>query len=726
MLKHSVDNSAHKSVGLRLRNFCLILIGITVNVILSYIMYRKGLPLLLNSVGTIAVSAITGMLFSGILTAVVTNVICSFFYTPSLYFALLNACFAIATVWYVNKYSFKKFGKTFLFVLVISAFSALVLSVIQWGLFGESFESLIAQNARSLSAATNIPYFISFVFVNFILQILEKGFSCILVTFLTYVIPESKLAAFSDGIWKQRPLTKKEINQIKNWRHEIKHSMRIRTTHVIVASSVMIVLVMSWTGLSLFYNASKEDSLNKACNVAKVASTFINTDMIDDYIKYGREVRGYTETEDLLYKIWLTAGGDITYLYVLKPEENGGRFIFDVNTTFPVGTDGENVEPYYPGELVPYEEAFEPYIQDLLDGKEVPVIETNDMWSWMLTVYYPVKNASGKTVCYVGADVSLEYMTAYMRRFILKVLLTMGGFFIVIIAYALWKTSVYTTYPVSSMTACIELFAQSGEDQEKLDENVKTIRSLDIHTEDEVEKLYRAICKMTLNQAEQMRDIRHLSDSTAKMQDGLIITMADMVESRDSDTGAHVQKTAAYVKIIVEGLKKKGYYAQKITPKFMSDVVRSAPLHDVGKINIPDGVLNKPGKLTDEEFAVMKTHTTAGKKILENAISSVQGENYLKEARNMAAYHHERWDGKGYPEGLHGEVIPLSARIMAVADVFDALASPRVYKPAFPLEKALAILQEGAGTQFDAKCVEVFMEALPEVKMVLKKYSSSV
>ena len=221
----------------------------------------------------------------------------------------------------------------------------------------------------------------------------------------------------------------------------------------------------------------------------------------------------------------------------------------------------------------------------------------------------------------------------------------------------------------------------------------------------------------------QMRDLRRLSDTTAKMQDGLIVTMADMVENRDSDTGAHIQKTAAYVKIIVEGLQKKGYYSEKIDAKFISDVVRSAPLHDIGKINIPDAVLNKPGKLTDEEFEIIKTHTTTGKKIMEDAISTVRGENYLKEARNMAAYHHERWDGKGYPDGLHGEVIPLSARIMAVADVFDALTSPRVYKPAFPVDKALSIITEGSGTQFDPKCVEVFMENLPEVKVILKKYN---
>ena len=159
-----------------------------------------------------------------------------------------------------------------------------------------------------------------------------------------------------------------------------------------------------------------------------------------------------------------------------------------------------------------------------------------------------------------------------------------------------------------------------------------------------------------------------------------------------------------------------------MTDKFIEDVVMSAPLHDIGKINIPDAVLNKPGRLTKEEFEIMKRHTTEGKKILEKAINSVKGGTYLREARSMAAYHHERYDGKGYPEGLSGTVIPLSARIMAVADVFDALTSKRIYKPSMTYEEAMQIITEGSGTQFDPLCVEVFVESEDEVRKVLRKY----
>jgi HD-GYP domain-containing protein (c-di-GMP phosphodiesterase class II) len=139
---------------------------------------------------------------------------------------------------------------------------------------------------------------------------------------------------------------------------------------------------------------------------------------------------------------------------------------------------------------------------------------------------------------------------------------------------------------------------------------------------------------------------------------------------------------------------------------------------------VSDVILNKPGKLTDEEFVIMRTHTTAGSKIIESAMSLVSDSGYLKEAKNLATYHHERWDGKGYPSGKAGEDIPLSARIMAVADVFDALVSKRSYKEPFSFEKAMDIIKEGAGTQFDPEIAEIFVEAADEVRAITIAHES--
>ena len=174
----------------------------------------------------------------------------------------------------------------------------------------------------------------------------------------------------------------------------------------------------------------------------------------------------------------------------------------------------------------------------------------------------------------------------------------------------------------------------------------------------------------------------------------------------------HVRKTAAYTDIIMRELKKEGIYTDQLTDDFMDDVVNSAPLHDIGKIQVSDTILNKPGKLTDEEFAIMKTHTTAGAEIIAHAMNTVSGDDtgYLKEASNLAHYHHEK---------LKGEEIPLSARIMAVADVFDALVSRRSYKEPFPFEKAMAIIQEGAGSHFDPQVAGAFLRAADEVRQVM-------
>ena len=571
-----------------------------------------------------------------------------------------------------------------------------------------------------INIRSSVLNFLFFLLVNICINITEKTISTCIVLLVIYLVPNDLLVRIRNSGWRQRPLSLDEVKEMDEEDAELGLSIRKRVTIMFLIMALSLTVLMGCIGIGLYYRNAIADMKNNTNDAARAAAMAIDGDKVADFIKDGRKAPGYQETADVLYYIW-SGSTDVDYLYVVAVDEEYATYIFDV---YDKESQTEK-DAYPPGEKVEIGDYFLPYMPALLAGEGFSEVVSDNTWGKVMTSYYPVHDSNGNTVCFAGADASLEYLADYMKDFICRVLLILASFFVLIIAYELWMTGLHIVYPLQALKYKVEGFIGKGLEQKNLDNAVRSLRSLEICTDDEIEKLYRSVCEMASSQAEQLRSVRRLSENTSKMQDGLIITMADLVENRDSDTGAHIQKTAAYVKIIVEGLQKKGYYAEKLTPKFMSDVVRSAPLHDIGKISIPDQILNKPGKLTDEEYEIMKTHTSEGRKIMEKAIDTVEGENYLKEARNMAAYHHERWDGKGYPEGIHGEVIPLSARIMAVADVFDALTSARVYKPPFKLDQAVSMIMEGAGTQFDAKCVEVFVDALPEVKVILRKYNES-
>ena len=194
------------------------------------------------------------------------------------------------------------------------------------------------------------------------------------------------------------------------------------------------------------------------------------------------------------------------------------------------------------------------------------------------------------------------------------------------------------------------------------------------------------------------------------LQNAIIFSFADMVENRDQGTGGHVERTAAYVQILVEAMTARGIYAGEIEGLDLESFVSSARLHDVGKIAISDMILNKPGKLTDEEYGVMKTHTTEGERFIDQIASRTDDVGFLRNAKLFAGSHHERWDGKGYPNGLEGTGIPIQGRIMAIADVYDALVSERPYKKAFTPEEAASIIIEGFGAQFDPLLADIFSE----------------
>ena len=223
--------------------------------------------------------------------------------------------------------------------------------------------------------------------------------------------------------------------------------------------------------------------------------------------------------------------------------------------------------------------------------------------------------------------------------------------------------------------------------------------------------------KMVKEQAEKItEDARRISG----IQDSVIVGMANLIESRDGSTGKHVKNTQMYVQMIADELRSRQLFEQELTEEYIEDLCKAAPLHDVGKIKIPDSILQKPGRLTPEEFDRMKKHTTHSSEIIKMIIGDVEDAHYVRIVEDIAMHHHERWDGTGYPAGLAAEQIPLAARIMAVADVFDALYEERCYKPPVrPIEKIMEIMEEGRGTQFDPVIIDVFLEMLPMLKEVL-------
>ena len=210
------------------------------------------------------------------------------------------------------------------------------------------------------------------------------------------------------------------------------------------------------------------------------------------------------------------------------------------------------------------------------------------------------------------------------------------------------------------------------------------------------------------------------------IQDVTIVAMASLAETRDNETGNHIRRTQNYVRVLAKQMQTHPRFRDVLTDETIELLYKSAPLHDIGKVGIPDRILLKPGKLTPEEFEIMKTHTTLGRDAILAAEARLDVSNsFLSLAREIAYSHQEKWDGSGYPEGLSGDDIPVSARLMAVADVYDALISRRVYKAPLSHDDAVAVIVEGSGAHFDPDLVAGFVELESEFRAIAQQFSDS-
>lgn len=230
-----------------------------------------------------------------------------------------------------------------------------------------------------------------------------------------------------------------------------------------------------------------------------------------------------------------------------------------------------------------------------------------------------------------------------------------------------------------------------------------------------LEQQRKGLAKEVAFQTEQLQ--RH-SDKMLDIKDQTIIGMANLIENRDGDTGEHIKRTSKYVEMIARAAKKIGYCRGTLTDRYIELLVKAAPMHDVGKIVVPDHILKKPGKLTDEEFGQIKRHAAEGGRIVKEVLGNIEDHDYVEIAAQIAEGHHEKWNGSGYPNGKKEDEIPLCARIMAIADVYDALVSKRCYKDAMSCENAMTIIEESAGTHFDPTLANLFIGMSAEVKEI--------
>ena len=220
--------------------------------------------------------------------------------------------------------------------------------------------------------------------------------------------------------------------------------------------------------------------------------------------------------------------------------------------------------------------------------------------------------------------------------------------------------------------------------------------------------------------------VNEKTQTIENLQDTMVIGLAELVECRDGETGGHIKRTAKYLEILVKSMEEQRLYSDILTSDYVHNMIRSAPLHDIGKIGISDNVLLKQGSFDEAEREYMQQHTILGGRALQKVINSTDGESFLYVAKDMALCHHEKWDVTGYPYGLYKEQIPLCARIMAIADVYDALTSKRPYKKPFTHEKAVQIILEGKGTQFDPDIVDIFKTIAYKFDKISKIYNTDL
>ena len=598
-----LKNSLDKLKGLWVRSksvILLIIIGLLLNVIPAKIALAFDIPLYLDCLGTV----LTAML-GGALPAVVVgfgvNVINGIAEPVAMYYGVLSVLIAIFATFFFRWGFFKKAWKLLVVIFTFALIGGGLGSVFTYALYGFNFgEGISAPFAIAFHDVMHWNRFVSQLLADFVLDVFDKSAIVVLATLLFHYIPQ-----------KHKDELKKIYNDPSSnaMNRMVRHSLLSKVVMIVMVAEILLGGLASTIGFLLYRTNSVNNFISIGKGVTEAASVAIDAEKVDDYVARGYEVEGYQKTRDMLERI-RGSFPQTKYVYVYKIKNDGCHVVFDLDT------DGEPGGS--PGEVIDFDPTFKPYLPTLLEGGEIDPIISDDQYGWLLTVYRPLRNAAGKTVAYVAADISMESIIRDEATFFIKLLSLFFGLSIIIMGIVIEVMKRGVVIPVNKMSLAaykysLDIGLASGIDFETeavdldgIQNSANRIGRIGISTNDEIGMLYDSFNGMAQSSFEFIKQVQEQNDRIRRMQEVIIMEFAEMVEARDKSTGDHIKKTAEYVEAIAKELQAEGKFKGVLTDAYIHKLKRAAPLHDIGKIAVSDLILNKNGKLTDEEFAIMK------------------------------------------------------------------------------------------------------------------------
>lgn len=694
------------------KTFAVMAASLAIDYILSMVPIHFGWMLYLDSVGTIFCAALCGVL-PGMVVGMLYNCIGAVGNPVTLYYGLLSILIAAAAALFSKRGMLRSFGKSVLTVPAFALIGGTLGSVMTWMLYGLQFgDGIAAPMAIFIKESTKFSGFFCQILADTGVDIVDKGISVLLVFAALKMIPRDMIKRLPYGGVYCADGDISLFDAIE--RAYRKKSLRTKIAVIIVMTTLLISSLATFISYSVYSDVMTKRYFATCDTTVSVMRLSIDADKINTFLRTKKRDADYIHIERSLYRLKQNIP-EILYMYVYQIRQDGCHVVFDLDTA---NTKGSKL-----GEVVQFDDMFKKYIPDMLQGREIKPIISVGQYGYMMSVYKPLYDSRGHAVAYAAADIAMRNVISDRFNYLVKIISLLFGISIIMIVFTTLYAQRNIVVPLNSLSAAASHFAYDSEKDIK--DNTKRIMDLRINTGDEIENLYSAISKTTADVSQYISElgaksaeIAKKADTILKLQDNIIIGFANMVESRDENTGGHIRRTSLYVKAIAQAMYDKGMDRDIITPEYITKIEKSAPLHDIGKVRIPDGILNKPGRLDEHEMSIMKKHTSAGREIIEMSLVGIEGDNNLTEAMSMAECHHEWWNGVGYPNGISGSAIPLSARIMAVADVFDALLSKRSYKEGVAFDKAVSIIKEGSGTHFDPEVVTAFMSIRDELRHI--------